>query len=442
MKILVYGINYAPELTGIGKYTAEMAATLTAHGHEVRVVCAPPYYPQWEVAPGYSKWRYGRELRDGVRLWRTPLWVPSRPRGARRILHLASFAATSLPVIMAQTLWRPDVVMCIAPSLLNAPAAWLVARLCHAHAWIHIQDYEVDAAFQLGMLNGSRLKRAALWIERALLRRFDTVSTISNKMLERAADKGVASARLVHFPNWVDVAAIHPLGRTSTLRKTFGIAEHAIVVLYSGNMGAKQGLEVLAATAVELQEHSDIVFVFCGNGPMRKVIHAICGPMKNCRFSDLRPQEELNELMNLADIHVLPQLGDAADLVMPSKLTGMFASGRPVIAMARPGTELYDAVAPRGVVVEPGEVQSLAVAIGRLAADPATRDRLGRRGREFAEDVLSRDAVLSEFSKMLYSRVPVGARREIEAYGNTPVLPVLAENVDEVAGDADTITTR
>lgn len=439
MKILVYGINYAPELTGIGKYTAEMAATLAAQGHDVRVVCAPPYYPQWEIGPGYSTWRYGRELRDGVRLWRAPLWVPRRPRGARRILHLASFAASSLPVVFAQALWRPDVVMCVAPSLLNAPAAWLVARLCRAHAWIHIQDYEVDAAFQLGLLNGSRLKRTALWIERTLLRRFDTVSTISNKMLERAADKGVPSTRLVHFPNWVDVATIHPLGRTSSLRETFGIAEDAIVVLYSGNMGAKQGLEVLAATAVELLGRSDIVFVFCGNGPMRKAIHAVCGPLKNCRFSDLRPKEELNELMNLADIHVLPQLGDAADLVMPSKLTGMFASGRAVIAMARPGTELYDAVAPRGAVVEPGDAQSLAAAIGGLADDPMARDRLGRKGREFAEDVLSRDAVLGDFSKMLFSRVPMGTRREIGAYGNTQVL---AEGVDEVAADADTITTR
>lgn len=195
MKILVYGINYAPELTGIGKYTAEMAATLTARGHEVRVICAPPYYPQWRVEAGYRAWRYRRERCDGVRLWRAPLWVPNRPRGARRILHLASFAATSLPIVLAHAFWKPDVVMCMAPSLLNSPAAWLVARLSRAHAWLHIQDYEIDAAFQLGMLTGSKLKRAALWMERALLRRFDTVSTITTKMLERAADKGVRPDR-------------------------------------------------------------------------------------------------------------------------------------------------------------------------------------------------------------------------------------------------------
>jgi colanic acid biosynthesis glycosyl transferase WcaI len=443
MKILVYGINYAPELTGIGKYTAEMAATLQAQGHDVRVVCAPPYYPQWRIGKGYSALRYSRERRDGVALWRTPLWVPNQPRGVRRIVHLASFAATSLPVVLAQAFWRPNVVMCIAPSMLNAPTGWLVARLCRAHAWVHIQDYEVDAAFQLGVLNGSLLKRTALWIERTLLRRFDTVSTISKKMLERAQDKGVDPARLVHFPNWADVTAIRPLDRRSALRETLRIGADATVVLYSGNMGVKQGLEVLATAAVELVNRDDIVFVFCGNGPVRDAIHAVCGELKNCRFSDLRPVEELNELMNLADIHVLPQRSDAADLVMPSKLTGMFASERAVIAMAQPGTELYEVVAPRGWVIPPGDAHALAQAIEHLADDASLRAELGRMGRAFAQAVLSRDAVLGEFSNALHARVPskAKARRELENYG-APAVPVDIVDDGVAVAETDAVTTR
>ncbi len=445
MKILVYGINYAPELTGIGKYTAEMAATLTTRGHGLRVVCAPPYYPQWRIGSAYSALRYSRECLDGVELWRAPLWVPKCPRGVRRIIHLASFALASLPVVLAQACWRPDVVMCIAPSLLNAPAAWLVARLSGAHAWVHIQDYEVDAAFQLGILNGSLLKRSALWIERKLLRRFDTVSTISKKMLERAADKDVDRARLVHFPNWADTVAIHPLRQRSMLREAFGISDDAIVVLYSGNMGVKQGLEILATAAGELAGRSDIVFVFCGNGPVRETIEAVCGPMENCRFSDLCPPEELNELLNLADIHVLPQRGDASDLVMPSKLAGMFASGRAVIAMAQPGTELYEVVTPRGVVVAPGDSRALAAAIERLADDPPTRARLGREGRAFAQAVLSRDAVLNEFENALYRRVAAGSRRAFSTYGKATVqMPstAQADSVEEVDAAVDAVTIR
>jgi colanic acid biosynthesis glycosyl transferase WcaI len=389
MKILLYGINYAPELTGIGKYTAEMAETLAATGHQVRVVCAPPYYPAWRIATGFSAFRYANERRNGVHIWRTPLWVPSRPKGARRIAHLASFALSSFPVLLRHVFWRPDVVVCIAPSLMNAPTGWLVARLTGAYAWLHIQDYEVDAAFSLGMLKGSLLKRTALAFE------------ISGKMVEHALRKGVEESKVVRFSNWADTESIYPLDRHSRLRSELNIPDAATVVLYSGNMGAKQGLEVLAAAAVGFAQRDDVIFVFCGTGPARDAVTALCGNLRNCRFIDLQPLDRLNELLNLADIHVLPQRADAADLVMPSKLTGMLASGRAVIAMASPGTELYEAVFPRGVVVPPGDAISLVSAIERLASNAVERARLGAAGREFAQAVLSRDAVLSEFETKL-----------------------------------------
>ena len=110
MKILLYGINFAPELTGIGKYTGEMAAWLAAQGHAVRVVTAPPYYPAWAVSAGHSGKRWVFEEWRGVRVWRCPLWVPPQPGGLKRLLHLASFALSSLPVMLRQVFWRADVV--------------------------------------------------------------------------------------------------------------------------------------------------------------------------------------------------------------------------------------------------------------------------------------------------------------------------------------------
>lgn len=407
MKILVYGINYAPELTGIGKYTAEMAEALAAKGHDVRVVCAPPYYPEWRVASGYRGTRYGTEYRNGVRLWRAPLWVPQRPSAVSRVVHLASFALSSFPVMLRHALWRPDVVICIAPSLLNAPGGLVVARLSGAHAWLHIQDYEVDAAFNLGMLDGSLLRRTAVTLERTLLKRFDTVSTISGKMIERAMHKGIPPSKLVHFGNWADTRSIYPLKRPSELRATLNISLDATVVLYSGNMGTKQGLDVLADAAQRLAMRDNIVFVFCGNGPARDDLITRCSGLRNCRFMNLQPANLLNELLNLADIHVLPQRADAADLVMPSKLTGMFASGRAVIAMANSGTELHDVVSQRGVLVPPGDPESLASAIDSLATDVRKRAHLGLVGRAFAEAALSREAVLREFEARLSALRPV-----------------------------------
>ncbi|WP_233869120.1 glycosyltransferase WbuB [Paraburkholderia adhaesiva] len=401
MKILIYGINYAPEMTGIGKYTGEMAVWLAARGHDVHVVCAPPYYPEWRVAPDFNAKRYTREKRNGVTVSRAPLWVPTRPKALGRLLHLASFALSSLPVMLSLMAWRPDVVFCVAPSLLNAPTGWIVARLTGAHAWLHIQDFEVDAAFKLGILQGLWFKRLALFAERVLLTHFDSVSTLSSRMITRAIAKGVSPARLAYFPNWVDTDAIFPLAQPGTLKAVLGLPAEAIVILYSGNMGGKQGLDVLTDAILQLGNCADLAFVLCGAGPARAGIEAACGSLPNCRIIDLRPAEELNELLNLADIHVLPQRADAADLVMPSKLTGMFASGRTVVAMARPGTELYETVAPRGVIVPPGDAASLAEAIRRLADDAPLRERLGRAGRDYAVAMFARDTELAAFESEL-----------------------------------------
>jgi len=401
MKILIYGLNYAPELTGTGKYTAEMAVLLAGGGHEVRVVCAPPYYPEWRIAAGYSWWRFRREMRDGVTVWRAPLWVPSRPSGVKRMAHLASFAMTSLPLLAMQARWRPDAVVLIAPTLMCAPGALTLARIARASTWLHIQDYEVDAAFDLGLLKSPRAGRFARWIESALLRRFDAVSSISRQMTTRALMKGVDPARIVYLPNWVDASTIFPLARASEYRRQLHIPRGQKVVLYSGNMGAKQGIETLADAAALLAGRTDVTFVFCGSGAAKQCLLERCAALSNCIFIPLQPAERLNELLNLADIHVLPQRGDAADLVMPSKLTGMFASGRAVVAMARRGTGLFDEVAPRGVVVPPDDVPALAAAIGTLASNPERRAELGIAAREYAERALSPQATIRTFDERL-----------------------------------------
>jgi colanic acid biosynthesis glycosyl transferase WcaI len=389
MKILIYGLNFAPELSGAGKYTAEMAQMLAECGHEVRVVCAPPYYPEWKVLDGYSKWRYRRDVLGGVRIWRAPLWVPPRPGGLKRMVHLASFALSSLPLLALQAGWRPGAVMLIAPTMACAPGALALARMTGAKAWLHIQDYEVDAAFELGLIKSARAARIAYWIERLVLKRFDVVSSISNQMVQRAVGKGVDTSKTEFLPNWVDTRDIFPLGRVSEYRETLGIPASNTVVLYSGNMGTKQGLETLAEAAVALAARDDISFVFCGNGAGRDDLVRRCEGLRNCRFLPLQPASSLNELLNVADIHVLPQRGDAADLVMPSKLTGMLASGGAVIAMARPGTALHEAVENNGVIVPPEDTGALVDAITMLAEDGARRATIGAAGRRYAETMLS-----------------------------------------------------
>lgn len=395
MKILIQGINYHPELTGIGKYTGEMAEWLACRGHEVRVITAPPYYPAWEVSDGYSGIRYSRETLNGVDVIRCPLWVPRKPTGLKRIIHMITFSSTSFPpMIWSAMRWRPDVVMVLEPPIACAPTALLAARVAGSTSWLHIQDYEVDAAFDLGILSSELFRKVLMGVERWIMRRFSRVSTISPRMLDKALGKGVEESNAYLFPNWVDTDLIRPLNPGGGYRSSLGIRPDQVVLLYSGNMGAKQGLDVVAECVKRFSGEDLFQFVFCGAGSGRKELQASLAGLGHVHFLDLQPLERLNELLNSADIHLLPQRPDVEDLVMPSKLTAMLASGRPTIAMARPGTQVSEVVRSCGIVVEPGSADALEQAIRRLAQDPDARNGLGSAGREYAVRHWGRDQVL------------------------------------------------
>jgi colanic acid biosynthesis glycosyl transferase WcaI len=394
MKILVCSANFAPVPTGIGKYSGEMSAWLASRGHDVRAVAAPPYYPMWRVASEYRWPRYRREQWNGVDVWRAPLWVPRQPRGVTRVLHLLSFAIASFPVMLRQVFWAPDLVITVAPALVCAPAGLLTARLCGAQAWLHIQDFEVDVAFRMGLLKGKLLQRLVLRMERSLLRRFDAVSTISGRMVERLLQKGVPQPRIRYFPNWVDITHIKPTPGSENYRARFGIPLEAVVVMFSGTLADKQGLMVIPAVARVLAARSDIVFVVCGDGIMKSKLQAAGAGLPNMRVIPLQPFERLGHLLCMADIHLLPQNLGAADLVLPSKLSGMLASGRPVIATCLAGTELDAVVSQCGLVVPPQDEAALAAAVCRLVDDSATRLEFGRRARAYAEANFERDAIL------------------------------------------------
>lgn len=404
MRIVLLSMNFSPELTGIGKYSGEMADDLVARGHEVHVVCAPPYYPSWKVQPGYSARRYQTERpRPGLVVHRCPVWIPRRLGGLVRLLHLASFAIAALPVLLRLVLWRPQVVFAVAPALFCAPFAWLTARLSGAKAWLHVQDLEIDAAFELGMLRRPLVRRIALAAERFLMRRFDVVSTISSRMLRKLAAKGVPLHDTEMLPNWVDLTAIRPGAEANTLREELDISASQVVCLFSGTINRKQGLSVVVETARLLQHDTRVVFVICGNGELRPELEASAVGMDNVRFLDLQPASALNALLNMADIHLLPQLRGAADLVMPSKLAGMLASGRPVVAAAIPNTEIAAIVESCGIVTEPECADGFAQAIGQLTHDGDRRRKLGEAGRAYAQRVLDSAQVFNHLEARLRS---------------------------------------
>lgn len=406
MKILVLSLNFAPELTGIGKYSGDMVDGLLARGHDVMVVCAPPYYPHWRVSDGYHAASYHVDTpRPGLTVVRCPIWVPKRPGGLKRLLHLASFAVSSLPVMIGLALWRPSAVFTVMPAMFAAPWGRLTAWLSGARSWLHVQDFEVDAAFELGLLGGSGIKRFVLGLERRVLASYDVVSTISRRMLAKLEAKGVPPERCALLPNGIDLGAIRPVERRSPLRAQLGIGEDQLVGLFAGTMNRKQGVHLIIDAARRLQSRSDLVFVLSGNGEFRPALEEQARDLPNVRFQDLCPAERFNELLNLADIHLLPQLPGAADLVMPSKLSGMLASGRPVVAAAAAGTEIATVVQGRGWVTEPESVEAFTQAIERLCDDPEARERMGRSARDFAASALDNERLFNGLDAKLRGMV-------------------------------------
>jgi len=408
MRVLLYGLNYAPEPVCIGKYSGELAPWLAARGHQVRVITASPYFPQWQVSGN----RYRQERQEGVELQRCPLWVPRRPTGLTRLLHLASFALSSLPVLLGQWRWRPEVVITVAPAFFCAPGALLLTRLCGrcTRSWLHIQDFELDAAFELGLLKGRWLRRLAEGWERGTLRGFDQVSTISGAMVQHLIAKGVEPHRAVLLPNWVDLDAIQQQPESqraaNPYRRELGIGVEQRVLLYSGSMNKKQGLELLVEAMRQLADVPDLVWLLAGEGPSKAELVAATADLAHVKILPLQPIERLNDWLNLADVHLLPQKAGAADLVLPSKLLGILASGRPLVASSPANSELGQIAEQTGLRVEPEDGAGFAAALRQLLVDGVRRQRLGQAARQLAEQRYGSEAVLGQLERELKALQP------------------------------------
>jgi colanic acid biosynthesis glycosyl transferase WcaI len=410
MRILIYTTNYWPELVGIGKFTSEFAEWLTHKSHDVRVVTAPPSYPEWQVQKGYSAWSYRTEYAQGVRIFRCPIWIKQRISGWQRLIHLLSFAISSLPIMLKQIPWNPDIVMVIEPSLFCIPTALLVSKLCQAKSWLHIQDFELEAGFELGMLpNIKRLRWLLFLFERHLMNQFHTVSTISERMSERLILKRVIPDKIVLFPNWVDTSQIYPLSRQETLRASLGFDEDTVIVLYAGTMANKQRLESIIQAAQSLREVPNLQFLLAGEGSRKGMLVEMVQTLalKNIHFLPLLSVSDFNRLLSTADIHILLQIDTLSDLMMPSKLAGMLASGQPVIATA----ELESAIgrvilnSGGGVLIPPNDLDMLISAIQQLAQTPHKRYLYGRNGRRYAEMHLDKESILeAAYSALIASQ--------------------------------------
>jgi colanic acid biosynthesis glycosyl transferase WcaI len=374
-RLLIYGINFAPELIGVGRFTAELCTHLSGSGADIDVVTTPPHYPGWSLKAPY-RWNWYRTEQAGrIRVTRCPLLLRKNMSGIWRMLAPLTFAMSSAPIAIWRILkTRPDVVIAIEPAFFVTPIALLAAKLVGAKTVLHVQDLEIDAAFAVGHLRGNFVQRMAHVVESKILSGFDHVVTISSQMRTRLEAKGIEAARLSIVRNWVDLKKIKPLDGPNSFRAELGLSDQTFVALYAGNIGPKQGLPVLLDAAEKLQHVPNVTFVVAGDGPAKSALVARYGHLANLHFLPTQPEQRLCELLNLADVHVLPQMSGTADLVLPSKLGGMLASGRQIAVTANEGSELYDFLRDIAVIVPAGRSDRLAEEIQRLAQDRPRAD--------------------------------------------------------------------
>jgi colanic acid biosynthesis glycosyl transferase WcaI len=404
LKLLVYGINYHPELSGIGKYSAEMCAWLAARGHDVEMITALPYYPAWKINKAYQGKLWHSEIIQGVKVHRCPLYVPSKVTGASRMLHEMSFMLSSSLFWFSRFFRSYDAVIAIYPPLAIGFFPVLYKMLRGKTFIMHAQDLQVDAAKELGLIKNKSLLNILEKIEKFYFKKARIVSSISEGMKNRIILKGLPVEKYFSMPNWVDTEFIKPLNYDPSYKKKLGFNPDDRIILYSGNMGEKQGLEVILNVAASFADQKNLYFVLAGEGMMKKKLMEEAGQRKlhNIRFMDLQPYEELPDFLAIAEIHLVLQKKVASDLMMPSKLSGILSAGGLAIVTAEPNTTLYNLLTEyrMAILIESENETALQGAIQKALTNSGNHE-LKINARKFAEKKLNINTILLPFEKLL-----------------------------------------
>ncbi len=398
-------------MTGIAPYNTALAEHLQRAGHEVRMVTSFAYYPAWQKQPADRGRLYRTDTLNGIPVHRCWHYVPRRVSTLKRILHEGSFVTLSFLRLL--TLPRPDAYVVVSPPLLLGLAAWVLGWFKPAPYLFHVQDLQPDAAVGLGMLKPSGFTRLLYQLEATAYRHAARVSGISQGMLAAFTRKGVPTARQVYFPNGVTLPAPESIPPRGRFRARAGFGETEFLAVYSGNLGMKQGLEILVDAARALAGHG-VRLVICGDGAARPQLEAAIREQRLDHLSllPLLPDENYREMLVDADVCLITQQAGSGAAFFPSKLLATLAYGRPVVGVADAASELRRAIDQGGFgeCVAPGEASRLADVLRSLAAAPDHRAKLGAAGRQFVRQF--------EFGEVLARYT-----RELEAIRDTPDSP-------------------
>jgi colanic acid biosynthesis glycosyl transferase WcaI len=402
MHIMFMAQCYAPEDVSAAVMITELATDLAKRGHSVTMVTGAPNYPYGRVFKGYRNRLYASEMLDGVRVVRTWSHISPAKTTIPRLLHYGTYSATAL--YGGLLAGKPDVLVSFSPPLPLGLSAWLLSRMWRIPWVLQIEDLYPDAAMAAGVLTSKRLIDFFLGMERFLYQRAQRISLISENFRRTLLQKGVPDSKLVLIPVWADPEEVLPLPRQNGFRREHGL-EEKFVVMYAGNIGLTSCLEDVLESAALLQDRDDIRFVIVGEGVKREALQAEAHSrrLENLLFLPFQPREAFPEMLAAADLGLVTLNAGAMLSSLPSKVFSVMASGRPVLSVAPPESELSLIVhqAGCGRNVPPGSPGELVAAITSLMAERSGLERLGLNGRAYFEQFHTRIHCVDHYENML-----------------------------------------
>ena len=390
------GINYAPETTGIAPYTTDLAEALVERGHRVHVVTGYPHYPAWENDSSFLG-RSIDEVVNGVYVHRRRHFVPSPPSALGRIKMELSFGARA---VMSR--WhKSDVIICASPALLSTAMTLGRARMTRNRPAIGVwvQDLYGQGVAETGALSG-RGAQATSRLEATVLKKFDGIAVIHDRFADHVVSElAIPRERVTVVRNWTHVAPIDVADPVAA-RSQFGWSDDEVVVLHTGNMGVKQGLDnVVNAAKLADEQQLPIRFVLVGDGNQRLALESAAAGVDRIDFVLPLDDEAFRTAMTAADVLLVNEAPGIVGMAVPSKLTSYFSSGTPIVAATDFTSTTADEIraSGAGVVTPAGEPAGLLSAAMQLAGDPEKSRKLGAAGIEYSSATVGKTASIDKF---------------------------------------------
>lgn len=376
-------------------------------GHHCTVLTTYPYYPHWKVQEPFRNTRYWyktdmRNFESGgsIRVIRCPIYVPSQPTGTKRIILDFTFLFTSFfPLVALLFSKKFNLLIAVAPSFLIGLPAVFYKWFRGGRFLYHIQDMQIEAARDLGMIKSKVVLNVLFAIEKFICRKASVISSISDGMMNKLKQK--FNREIYFFPNWTDITQFFPIENKQSIKADFGFVPTDFVFLYSGGIGQKQGLESIIEAAIHFRTVPKAKFVICGSGPYKVVLQRKVAEnnLENVLFFPLQPLEKFNAFLNMADIHLVIQKANASDLMLPSKLTTILAVGGVPLITANQGSGLHSLVTAHrvGILVEAENQEALNAALETILHKDINVDTIRTNSRLYAEIYLDIGEIMKRF---------------------------------------------